>query len=1633
MSFSLSDDTPSQGFSLSPEPTRTNSELQNKRTAIEASLAKQNLSPESDTDFSTLFQNNKTAIDAGKENEIRDNLAAIEQLNNVKAQRGLFAEGVANGDSVLAEGALNVAKQSQENLLPDSIEFNALDTFRNDNLNSDSELLDNKQALLSSQMLVSKKIDEEEQLGFFDKAADIWVDLAYSANSNGGNIGTDVLKGVANGVPAALEGIADNINELLPKAYWDLIAQDGDGIALRKAVMNQVNKDTLPQFKTGVVGDVAETISAFTLGMASIVTKIPKATSLSLNALRFASAGVLADISIFRGTESAVDLMIEKFPSTKTPVTQWLADRNEDSPWENKAKQAIESTALNVAGEGVIFGLIKGYRGLKALKSKVAPYKKISEDPIKMMDSLGDTEGAAAVAREVLADDVNIHPLMKEMTKTDDAVEAATPTILKTPLDIKPDVGLSGAVSIRDAQIKASKVVEQIRGITFGVGRLQGDELTSAINKTKEEIIGLYPEHSVADIRITQENGVHTANIYLGTKGKGLGYKSEQIAKNQTEGLEVEIVKTDTGMYYPVHKKVVTETGFTSPIDFGSTSILAKNELTRFITEPAEFLPDHLLEDIGIADNARDVIRNQIINPLLTRYVKQVSKEDLGIVNDIAAIGRDAVADEKGRTGVWFNRDEFDTHYNRLSKKNWLGDGVNSDKAWDSYKAYREINDTQYALENYNEFARKATMGMEEINIRLTDFEYSGNGIVKPTLTATDSFRVYSPSDKKIFNKGELRSSNLLEEYKDYKVIQLEDTTQVEDTKEVIKYLLVKPSDFKANPLDPFQVNYRAGGRVVYKGKWFSKQAKTSKANDGSTINENPLTHYTSENRRELVAHTSKLENARNAYRSLNELGEEGGRITYYPVKGINKDGTFIYSNKGKQLTQEEAEDIISQTALVDLDNMTKAVDEGMFGLKHALEVRGDKEIPLAYNTANSSYIDENHTGASSWLTTNKKKKFASRGERLLNPQEKYAKVLDPQEAIEKSIGSIINYGLAGDYTKRIANQFTATAKALKVLKPEYRDSSPEMIFTAGEDALTPNILGKADPNYQGLITTLQAMQRGLGYKSTLSKIKDRNIEKLVQYLDHNNLSIEPAVYNDKGELIESKLAKKVTNAADFNALQKANNFLYTTQFGLNASQFFTQGIGGFVTTAIQDPVKALQSMGSSMFTSLGHIDKSIPKALSKNKPLMNLLGFDNGKEFESYIAFKEKTGYISIHQSHIDMAKQKLATGKSGWAFDLIDKAIDKSTIAMETGEMLNQNTVFRVAYLRYKELYGTPKINDAKAAGWIIREADKLSFNMKSSLQSNLSKNEVSGVIMRFKNFFWKSFQAMTVGQKRSVAEKAKFWTATTVAFGTGTNMYTEWAKGKLGVEDKKTIQLLENGATNYLFSDADGESIIDISNSIDPRGIGSVFATMTSEDTKLIDWATGALGAKASQVWDSSDNAIMFISQVFYTPDLVVPLTREALVEMSKISTGWTNTMRGYHAFNTGTLYSKSEVPLVEGMTKSEALTTMFGFKTTKEMAVYNNYGLLKSQSKVFDKTAKAIFELRQKAKKVDTSTEAGRIHHDALITLAKRLLNTPHKEEIRDRLKKKKFFSKTSQEEYGEETLEERRKKERKFNE
>ncbi len=1311
---------PSQTFTLPAETAKKYSQPQEDKIALAAALAEKNLKSD-EVDTGAVYSSNKDALSNGQEQSIRDNISALEKQNTLNANLKLFVESSEDGDTSTATGALLAAREAKVSEYKDALEFNSLDSFRVDGEEADAELMDNTQAVMASSMISNQNDDANAQLGILDKIQQKYVDLQHSAQEHGNTLKTDVLKGIVNGVPRAMEGIADNINKLLPKGYWDLLSKEGENPdALRNYVMKQVEKDTLGKLDVGTVGKVTEDISAFVVAMSTVGRIAPSlaietsAGFTALNGVRAMASATIADSAIFDGMDSAIKSLTTTFPSTENVVTSWLGDRNEKSPWENKAKQALEAVGLNSIAEGAVFGLLKGYKGLKNLKTANAPLEDAVKDPIKSITLTGDRETAGSITQKKLSGSEELSPIVDQVTTMAQSVENTLPSILKTPLDVKPEVSLMGIVDVHEARARTLQKMKQIDAIAYTTNRLNASEMDLAVSSYREQIEGLYPDHKVIDVSVNKENGVNVGNITLGQNGTGGGYKTEEIARNQTEGLDVSIVKQPNGEFFAVHKRGVKEAGFVDQIDFTDTSVLIKNAVGRIGLQPAEYLPDHILQDIGLAANSKTRIRNSLVNPLMDTYFKGVSKEDFVKVNEIAALGRDSVIDAEGRTGKWFNQEEFDVTYDRIQGKG------SKAKAWESYKAYRELNDLQYSVENRNEYVRKVRAGMEEVSMEFPEFSFRGNATIKETLQATDTFRTYLPEENKVLARGEIRANNLQEKYKDYRVIQLEDAHAI-DTGEPIKYLLVNPSDFKANMIDPIQVSYRAGGRVVYASKYFSKQAVTKTLESGDTINLNPLTHYTGESRQELVLHTRKLEDARNAYKSAMEVGKDGGKITYYPVEGIKKDGTFTYARKGKVLTVQEADNIISKTAMVDTGGMAKYVEEGSFGLDHPLEVRGDREIPVSYNPNGQSYIDENHSGATTWLRSNKKSKFAARGERLLNPQEQAAKVLDPHQAIERSINSIVNYGLAGDYTTRISEQFTATAKAMGFLKPEFKDASAARVYSAGKDALQPSITGRADTDYQGLLATLEATQRGLGFKSATSLMKDAQLQRFAEHLESSAGSLAPIGSTTR------KATDVVVSLSDKDPLQAANSFLYYTQFGMNAMQFVTQGVGGYVTTALQDPLKATQAVMGASYRTLGFLRKDIPTALSKNSKLMKLMGFDDGADYLKYNEVLQKSGYVDVLNTQIDMARQKMNTGRRGTAFDILDKAISKSTIAMETGEMLNQEITFRVAYMRFKELYPKADTNSSQSVGWIVREADKIGVNMKSAVQRQVSKNPV------------------------------------------------------------------------------------------------------------------------------------------------------------------------------------------------------------------------------------------------------------------------------------------------------------------
>ena len=1622
MPFELSPESePTQGFQLTPEPSSSYSETQEDKIAMSAALAERNLKGQEDFDIGGTYATNKNALKNGQEEQVRTNIFLLENQTNIQDLKEEFNNTVLQGNLTGAERAVQLAKEQLNSHYKDSVEFNALETFRVDKEDADGELLDNTQALIASGALANQDKDKQTNAGFFYQVGQKYIDLQKSANQHGNSLKSDIVYGIANGLPAALEGVADNINNLLPDSYWELLAGESGAEALKKAVLQESKKDTLGKFSVGDVGKASEAMSSFAIGMATVAKFLPSVSGTGLNALRLTAAGTLADSAVFTGIDSAVKHITDAFPSTLNPITQYLGDRSENSPWENKAKQAIEATALNAVAEGVIFGAIKSVKALKNLKSENVVLEEIADDVIKSSIVTGDRQTGAIIAQKKLAGSEDLSPLIDQVTTVDNAIEAATPTVLKTPLDIKMEVGITGNI---EAQFNRQKVLDLANTIdhdVHSVNRLNEEEMASAVSSFKENLVGLTGEHSIMDFKIDLENGVNVANIHLGKKSGG-GYSSEKVAKNQADqlGIDYNLTKTPSGEYFITTKKVVPEVGFVKDIDYGDTSWLVKNTYGRNALHPAEYLPDHLLEDIELASNSRTTMRREYIQPLMSKYYKSVSKEEFEHVNNIAAIGRDSV-NENGTTGRWFSPEEFDAQYDIMTNGKTPSNSVR-----ESYKAYRELNDLQYTVENRNEYTRKARLGYEEITIG----DIKGNGIVKNNLDATQQYRVYDPQGEgRVYKPNEITAEELETKYKDHKIIQLENDVKLPNG-EYIKYILSEKGGFKTSMLDPIQVGYRAGGRVIYAGKYFSKQAVVQTLEDGSKINRNPLTHYTSETRQELVAHTSKLENARNAYRSAREYGQDGGRIPYKEVIGINKDGTFRYDSKGKVLTEAQANEIISKTVLSDVDDFAKALDDGAINKDSPFEVRGDKELPLAYSSTNTSYIDENHSGASTWLLSNKKAKFRSRGDRLYSPDEQQAKVLSPFEAMERSINGITNSGMAGNYVTRIGEQFTATAKAHGFLKEEFKNASSAQIFFEGENALIPNINGIADLDYQATLTTLKAMQRGLGYKGKVSLMKDAQIKKFSEWLETESGSLAPPTAN------KQKASKLVSNLADKDPLNAVNTFMYHTNFSFFAlHQLVTQGGGGYLSTLVQSPIKATQSLMGSMVHANYFFREDAGAALSKNKALMNLLGWKDSAEYTGFLQHMKKSGYVNVTGSHIDLARKKMFTGKKGTNFELLDKAFESSSVAVRTGEALNQIVGYETAYKTFREQYPKVDINTAASTGWIIREANKITYNMKATTKREISQG-VMAIPFRYKQFFMNVLEAQTVGGKRTPQQKAQFWAGTTAMFGVGTGVTYEVLKDNLGIQDNKTLESINNGFIHYLTSDSEGDVTVDLSNTLgNVSPVLDMYNQWASEDSKMWAVAGGALYSKVNQFKDRGANALLFMSNVEFNNTIEDngKLALESLNEMSKVLSSWSNYSKGKVALDTGKIYSNKGALITDTVSNSTATLMMLGLKSPEEMKVFKTINpTLREQAKEIQDKADTIGYFLMKAKTVDRTTDSGAWQFKEYNKIAKVLsTNDPNRSDIMKKVRTNNFTSKTSKEEFGEKKLARREKDKVKF--
>lgn len=171
------------------------------------------------------------------------------------------------------------------------------------------------------------------------------------------------------GVPRGIEGAVQSIYDLADFATGDILPDYDTRFLGRSKRFGGTMTEGITQFLTGFI-PVAGQISK--IGKLSKLNKVGKRV---LNLKGAATAGAVADFTMFQAQEERLSNLIETFPSLSNPVTDFLAADDDDGEIEGRLKNTVEGLGIG----GVVDSLLGGLKALKRSRKGDEPESIIND------------------------------------------------------------------------------------------------------------------------------------------------------------------------------------------------------------------------------------------------------------------------------------------------------------------------------------------------------------------------------------------------------------------------------------------------------------------------------------------------------------------------------------------------------------------------------------------------------------------------------------------------------------------------------------------------------------------------------------------------------------------------------------------------------------------------------------------------------------------------------------------------------------------------------------------------------------------------------------------------------------------------------------------------------------------------------------------------------------------------------------------------------------------------------------------------------------------------------------------------------------------------------------------------------
>lgn len=857
------------------------------------------------------------------------------------------------------------------------------------------------------------------------------------------------------------------------------------------------------------------------------------------------------------------------------------------------------------------------------------------------------------------------------------------------------------------------------------------------------------------------------------------------------------------------------------------------------------------------------------------------------------------VKEGKGTTkngGTWYTHEE-------LYEKGLSERGV---RAYDSYRA---IEDLAYEATNRNERQK-----LKNANFRLfvSDNNATLGRIVEDV---KDPYRTtfFDEVTGEGYTWNKMTTEKLAElKQQGRKIVQVH-PSEIEDLNgEIYCYRLVDSLKTNVEDIPQQIVNYRAGGRKLYKpGTLFLKMPR-SRSYNGEEVFYRPLTLRNSSDRAAIEAYRDEVNEIQKIIR---EYGDDAVEAS----KALTERSHYKY--------------------LMNINSLEDAKKYSWLDGKHNAEVVEDGAALLQYSGKNiiddgsdifaSSFTDLLHQSGNTRFS-----KGWARGDQLLDVTEDYADIVDVSESAKRALNKMIHTKTMSEYNQVYSREFVKlfnkvlddpTLDPMELIRGNHIKSGKEVMKSQELKKLRDGALTMKH-HWDVMANTETDWDRSVTYWCTrlANALADNTDLELFQ----RGKGIHQAIANSRLD----KFARGLT---------------YHWYLGLGSTiQLVKQGSGALTVLAAH-PVSGLKGLALYAPLRIALASES-SKVLEGAAEKVAKVGICDKETFKGMVKAIKESGGMAAEAMQVGLDARHIL-GKTG-----LKRA---STFFANEGEKINILTAMSTAYLEKGE-QGFTK--------WLAY-ADDLYLNMSKASESVLQHGWgkiPTQLFAQFTGYPTRMLEAM-VGKQFTPMQKGRialsqllFWGA---AGTTGVSFYDNligW-----GV-DPETAQDVDDGLVGAIFRDAGW--VFDagpaLANLIDGYIKGEIVFADLIPASKPVAGFLGAMRDIYNIMFPPYGEANIDWAAAYIVSDKNLPSSLTAAA-------------RGYLAWKTGNYYNNKlqQVNYDRKLDKTDAVLVALGFKPYETKVVSETYNYVRDFNETAQSFAEADLEAYKKYVMVDHDIE------------------------------------------------------------